>query len=211
MAEASIRPLLRTTLSLVVAINFFVFFALTGWITAPSINSWEDWARIVTPATVITVLTVLLNGLLSPLAKARIIALKWSDPLPGSRAFTDKTINANERLDRTRLRALVPSFPVEPRDQNAIWYGLYRRVENDPAVVNAHKNYLLTRDWTALALLFALGFGPLFAVTTRSSAFGWYFSALLLQIILSNIAARNYGNRFVSTVMARVTSVPEGG
>ncbi|AIP34800.1 hypothetical protein DR64_7767 [Paraburkholderia xenovorans LB400] len=71
--------------------------------------------------------------------------------LPGHEAFT-RFGPADPRVDMTTLRKNVGALPVEPAEQNAFWYKLYRRVESEVPVVDARKMYLLWRDAAALSL-----------------------------------------------------------
>jgi hypothetical protein len=57
--------------------------------------------------------------------------------------------------------ALLGSDRVHGREQNAQWYRLYKSVENEPAVIDAHRHFLLTRDYAAIAFLLLLSAGPL--------------------------------------------------
>jgi hypothetical protein len=145
--------------------------------------------------------TVILNGFLGDLGKARVVFWRWSNPLPGSRAFS-VVVPTDPRIDAARLRSRVGPFPRRPNDQNAAWYRLYRAHADKVTVLEAHRAYLLTRDMTGLAALFAIGFsvGAFVAVS------GWrlptvYSAALAAQYLIVATSARNYGNRFVANVL----------
>ena len=146
------------------------------------------------------------NGLLSSDAKARIVFWRWSDPLPGSFAFSHYA-HRDPRIDIDQLRKKVGPFPSVPRDQNALWYKLYRAVRNEPAVIDAHRHFLLTRDFAGVALLLLFTAAPIgvWYIPSRATA-GVYVALLLLQYLLSGLAARNYGVRFVKTVLALTAS-----
>jgi hypothetical protein len=91
--------------------------------------------------------------------KARIVFLRWRNPLPGSRAFEKANLDSDSRIDRERLRTAVGgTFPRGPREQNAAWYRLYQLWAEDARVEHVHFQWLLYRDLTWLALvLLALG------------------------------------------------------
>jgi hypothetical protein len=97
----------------------------------------------------------------------------------------------------------VGEFPVDPREQNAKWYGLYKQVDSDPSVVDSHKNYLLFRDIAAMSLLLV----PVLPVamyfigvdTTRILISAAWF---LGQYLVTALAARTTGIRFVQNVLA---------
>ena len=126
----------------------------------------------------------------------------WHDPLPGSRAFS-QYVELDPRIDVAALKSKLGPFPTKPAEQNALWYKLYKSVETDPRVLNVHRLFLLTRDYAGIAFMLLIVFGAigLFAMQTyRAELF--YVGALLVQFIASSIAARNYGMRFVNTVLA---------
>src|SRR5271166_850252 len=101
------------------------------------------------------------------------------------------------------LPRVLGRWPVEPRQQNATWYRLYKSVEREPAVMDAHRLFLLTRDYTAIAFLMLVVASPLAlwllpsALTTAA-----YTGLLLLQYLLARKAASTYGVRFVTSVLA---------
>ena len=72
--------------------------------------------------------------------------------LPGSETFT-RYASADPRIDMAALKRNVGVPPGDPAEQNAKWYKLYRRVSRDPAVVEAHKLYLLYRDMAAISIM----------------------------------------------------------
>jgi len=150
----------------------------------------------------IPLVTVVLNGLLGDLAKARIVFWRWQDPLPGCRAFTE-LINADPRIDVKALHAKYGSLPEKPKEQNALWYRLYKEHAGSITVSEAHKTYLLIRDMTALSVLFAV----LFSAGAILAPVDWkitilYCVSLLAQYLVLAASARNYGMRFVLNVLA---------
>jgi hypothetical protein len=149
-----------------------------------------------------------LNALFSPTAKAQIVFLRWSDPLPGSRAFS-KLVKTDSRIDVKKLKAKVGTFPTAPKRQNALWYSLYKSIEDDPAVSTAHKNYLLTRDYAIFAALSVPILGCLAFVQFPTSTMALsYTGFLIVQFVLVVRAARTHGSRFVTTVLARKSAEP---
>lgn len=145
---------------------------------------------------------LLLSSLISADIKAILVFWRITSPLPGSRAFTVHA-PADHRIDLARLKKNVGVFPVSERDQNAKWYGLYKKVDSAPSVVDSHKNYLLFRDIAALSLLLTL-LVPVVTHfsgvdTARSLACGAWF---LGQYTVAALAARTTGIRFVQNVLA---------
>ncbi|MBL0946237.1 MAG: hypothetical protein IBJ04_18125 [Hydrogenophaga sp.] len=152
--------------------------------------------------TALPVVVLLLIGVLSHNAKAVLVYWRLKDPLPGSEAFT-KHATADARIDIKALAKNVGALPSDPREQNAVWYKLYRRVSGDPAVAEAHKLYLLYRDMAVMSLVLL----PVVPATL------WYAGAspgsqgitaliFLTQYLACAMAARHSGIRLVSNVLA---------
>src|SRR5690606_33891268 len=110
-----------------------------------------------TVAAVRTSLTILLpipalilSSLISAEHKAILVFWRLKHPLPGSRAFSVHA-PADHRIDLEKLKKHMGVFPVDEREQNATWYGLYKQVASDLSVADSHKNYLLFRDIAAMS------------------------------------------------------------
>jgi hypothetical protein len=98
-------------------------------------------------------------------------------------------------------------FPQDPREQNALWYRLYKAHKTIPPIWEAHKTYLLTRDMTTIAAVFAVVFSiGLLAVSLNRTILLLYVGALVAQYVFVASAARNYGNRFVLDVVSEESS-----
>jgi hypothetical protein len=162
------------------------------------IKQWRD----LLPAGVGVILAGVVNGLLSSDTKARLVFCRWANPLPGSFAFSCYA-QRDSRIDLAALEKRVGPFPSEPREQNARWYKLYKSVSNEPAVIDAHRHFLLTRDYAGIAFLLLLTAGPLgiWQIPSTTTA-ATYMGLLLLQYLGARQAAQNYGVRFVTTVLA---------
>jgi hypothetical protein len=161
----------------------------------------KRWQALI-PASLGAILIGVVNGLLSAQAKARLVFWRWRDPLPGSRAFSHY-VHLDPRIDVAALKSKVGPFPTKPNEQNALWYKLYKSVENDPRVLHVHRLFLLTRDYAGIAFMLLIVFGGIGIVemqTYRTELL--YAAALLAQFVASAVAARNYGVRFVNTVLA---------
>jgi hypothetical protein len=136
--------------------------------------------------------------------KERLVFLRWHHSLPGHRAFSVHA-KADPRIDFVRLqRACGNKVPIDPKDQNSLWYRFYIEVQDVPAVQQVHRDFLLLRDYAGLAalLLVGLGIAALFLVAPWK-AFGVYLGILVLQLVVVRHAAATYGFRFVCTVLAQ--------
>jgi hypothetical protein len=161
----------------------------------------KHWQALI-PAGLGAILIGVVNGLLSVQAKARLVFWRWHNPLPGSRAFSHY-VHLDPRIDVAALNSKVGPFPAKPNEQNALWYKLYKSVENDPRVLHVHRLFLLTRDYAGIAFMLLIIFGGIGAVAMQTYKTELlYTAALLIQFVTSAVAARNYGTRFVNTVIA---------
>ncbi|CAI4030826.1 hypothetical protein DNFV4_01256 [Nitrospira tepida] len=188
----------------VMAMNLVVFYVLLQ--NEPLFNA--NWMILVrdlgtaVPAGVGLALTGILNAQLTSDAKARLVFMRWNNPLPGSEAFT-KYIKCDSRIDVAVLKKSYGPFPSDPRAQNALWYRLYKSVEAEPAVVQVHRAFLFARDYTALVFIvgIVLGLVALFQFHSTRVAIG-YLLLLTLHFEMARRAASNHGRRFVTTVLS---------
>ena len=154
------------------------------------------------PAGLALALVGIINTQLSPEAKARIVFMRWTNALPGCEAFS-RYAGTDPRIDIESLRKKYVPLPVAPQKQNALWYKLYKSVEAEPAVLQVHREFLFSRDYTCLALMMLIVLGTAGLLQTPSLTTGTLYIALLFaQFILAMCAARNHGRRFVTTVLA---------
>lgn len=146
--------------------------------------------------------TLIFTLLVSANIKAILVFWRIKYPLPGSQAFSVHA-PSDHRIDLDNLKKHVGDFPVNERDQNSKWYGLYKLVEFDSSVADSHKNYLLFRDVAAMSIFLApvaptvMYFFDIDQSLILISA-GWFVG----QYFIAALAARNAGIRFVQNVLA---------
>ena len=151
---------------------------------------------------------VILNGVVGDTTKAVLVFWRLRDPLPGSRAFSTH-IHADPRINPAEISRKHGELPTDPAEQNRLWYRIYRSYESEPAVRDAHRSYLATRDMAALGAVFLITLGPLALVLTSGSMRATiYFIALAAVFGLAALATRNYGTRMVTTVLALESTTP---
>jgi len=148
------------------------------------------------------ILSLALTYLLPSEWKHRFIYTRWQDPLPGSRVFTE-LVKKDSRISYEDLVARYGKLPETPRDQNILWYKIYKKKQSDAVVIDSHGRWLLFRDMFAISII----------VLVPSSLFTFWYSGIekgtiftatyfLLTLILW-ACARNTGNRFACNVLAR--------
>jgi hypothetical protein len=174
-------------------------FALPA--VADQLASWLASARLA-GASIAPVIVLLLTSILPTELKDALVFWRVRDVLPGHRAFSVYA-HKDPRIDLARLLAVAGTFPDAARDQNSLWYRLYRQVETDPAVAQAHRHFLLFRDLAALSLLLAiLAPAALYALGGGATA-AWLAVALFgVQYLATALAGRFHGVRFVCNVLA---------
>jgi hypothetical protein len=189
----------------IVATNIVFLYGATqaNKLTVNGIRSlFTDPHSVVSVGIAVFIVTVL-NGVLSPDTKARLVFMKWRYPLPGHRAFS-KYARADTRIDIQSLERMHgAALPVDPGEQNRLWYRILKTIENRPTVMQAHRDFLLLRDYAGLSFLFFLLYGPVsLCVVASLKIAGGYILLLLVQYVIARQAASNYGIRLVTTVLA---------
>jgi hypothetical protein len=130
------------------------------------------------------------------------IAIFWRldrNCLPSRRAFSTFALN-DPRVDPLRLAGKCGPLPSDPAEQTQLWYSLYRKNAENPAVEDAHCAYLRYREMTSLAVSVMTVF-LIASVLAHSSLF---VGILLVaaEYLLLVFATRNAANHFVANVLA---------
>lgn len=161
----------------------------------------REWQSLL-PAGVGVALAGILNEQLSANTKSQLVFWRWTNPLPGSEAFT-RYAPTDPRLNMRVLVEKLGTLPTKPREQNALWFSLYKKVERQPSVTQAHREYLFTRDYASLSFLtlIVLGGAGLWLIPSIQTA-GLYVLVLLTQYLVVRRAAKNNGVAFVTNVLA---------
>lgn len=188
---------------LVVNLAVFAVVTFIGLDGVPGAIQWvqSNWESLSAVGLGVVVTTVVSN-LISPQLKAALVFWRWPNPLPGHHAFT-RYLGKDPRIDPDRLQARIGDFPSDPAEQNRLWYRIYRTHQSDPSVMGAHRDFLLTRDitWLSFAMFILFGLGArLLGESALQTA--WYPGMLAFQYMVSFIAARRNGIRFVLNVLA---------
>ncbi|MCJ2014186.1 hypothetical protein [Methylobacterium sp. J-076] len=207
----SLKDANRPKLWATIAMNVVVLYAFTQYeaVSAAGLKGLVAGATSLVPLTLALILTTIANGFLSDKIKVWLVFLRRRHALPGHRAFS-QFAGSDPRIDVDGLRKLLgKDWPTEPEGENRTWYRLFKEIENDPAVLYAHGEYLFTRDYAGFAALFVVGLGTAAAFTVRPiPVLLVYLGCLILQFMVVRHVAVTYGNRFVCTVLARKSARP---
>ena len=200
----SLKDQVRWQLWLLIAANFLLFFgfAKTDAILSAGFAGAMTGATNLLPVGIALVVTSVLNGQLTADVKARLVFLRWRYPLPGHRAFSLYG-PGDPRIDMHRIySSLGTKKPSTPAEENQAWYRMYKQVEHDSAVLHTHREFLLLRDYAAMAALFLVfGLVTFFLIDSWKAA-SLYLALLIVQFLVVRRAAANYGIRLVTTVLA---------
>jgi hypothetical protein len=161
----------------------------------------------------IVVASLLLLGMINPTWRDRIMHWRWRDPLPGCRAFTSVGPSSSH-VNMSVLEIQYGPLPLAGKEQNQLFYRIYREFRDDVGVLDAHGRYLAARDIGTITALVMVPL-PWFAWWAsgnyeRAIVYG---TVLFLIYMLCVIAAKNYSWRMVQHVLALASSKiwPDGG
>jgi hypothetical protein len=133
-------------------------------------------------------IATVISGFLSADMKARIVFLRWNDALPGHRAFTVYAPR-DSRIDLAALTASHGPLPVLPKDQNRLWYRIFKTVDEQP-----HISQLLL-------CLVIYGVSALVLIPSGRVCL-FYLALLAAQLAVVRQAAFHYGVRLVTNTLA---------
>lgn len=201
---SSLKDKNKLPLFLVAAANLAFFYAT---IKNDAVFSGE-WSRLFSdiseavPVGLGLVLVSALNSFISADMKSRLIFLRWRNPLPGSRAFS-RLAPRDSRVDLRHIEDIYGELPSDPGEENRLWYKIYKSVENNESVIQAHKEFLLFRDYGVLSLFMWI-FMSAYSYIKMNNINEWliYSSIMMIQFIITMRAAQTNGNRLVTTVLA---------
>lgn len=200
--ERSLKSLNMKWLVMLATVDVLVVMLLVVPIASQGALVSTATAVRASSALVLPVVVLLLSGLMSHSVKASLVYWRLKNPYPGCEAFT-RYGPADVRVDMAGLKRNTGALPTDPVEQNSKWFKLFKMVENETSVMEAHKTYLMFRDMAAmsvpLALLAPVGIYLLGAPPAEVSI---AFVAFVAQFVLCCVAARNSGRRLICNVLA---------
>jgi hypothetical protein len=154
---------------------------------------------------IVPLLLFVLNGIISSDFKAILSFWRFKNPLPACRAFSYYA-DKDDRIDKNYLTSKFGQLPVLPKEQNSLWYKIYKKHQENPVVKKSHKDFLLARDIASVAFLFLIIGGISILFLTAETVRWIYIIYLLIQFIIFAIVAQNHGKRFVCNALSIETS-----
>jgi hypothetical protein len=207
---ASLKDSYRWQLFAVLAANLVLYYGLIKGLSLSEIRPTTALAHIagLLPSGLAVALCGIINAQLTPLQKARIVFLRWNDPLPGSRAFSHHATR-DARIDMQAVEARWAPLPNDPHGQNALWYRIYQQEQETQAVRHLNRNWLFARDYacTCVLLFFVLGGVGIFQMP-RLASWSIFMAIVAAQFLLARQSAVQHAERFITTVIAQAASKP---
>ena len=200
----SLKDKNRLLLALVVLANiaFYLVVLYEGFAVEDWTEMFASILNLVPLLLFVSIVVSIVNAQIDHKNKARLVFWKWKHPLPGNRAFTEY-MSTDSRIDKEALRKHHDPLPTDRDKQNALWFKWYREFQNEASILQVHREYLFTRDYTGISFLLVIGFGFLaFWQMESFNVASTYLVILLLQYFLVRRAACNHGIRFVTSVLA---------
>ncbi|MEJ7737035.1 MAG: hypothetical protein WKF97_06375 [Chitinophagaceae bacterium] len=165
----------------------------------------NDYKALITLRTlglcIAPLLLFILNGLLTSKQKAVIVFWRFKNVPPGNRAFSIYA-HQDDRISVNALTILYPKLPIDPKQQNQLWYKIYKIHAEEIIIRKSHKDFLLARDLTSLSFLFLISVG-ISSLFFNEQTFKWYYLLMLIiQYLIMVRLAQNNGIKFVKNVLA---------
>lgn len=193
--NAENRPMLATYL----VANVIVYALIIPQVSDdPSLVQIDlTWLTGILAPTVVGSLFATILNLLTPEGLKHVLVFwRLRDVLPGHRAFS-VWANKDSRFQVSQLKAKITPWPSTTKAENAEWYRLLKAHEALPFVRDAHQQFLLARDLTAMTPVLLIAFvasrfvmgSPL----SKASWIGYIFA--IVEFVIVALAGRFAGNR----------------
>lgn len=210
MGNKSLKSQNRWRITAFVVFNIVVFWLIYVGQLVNLSNADTLWRQIMSKGGIgipmMPIVAIVVVNILSTRLKMIIVFWRVRHSVPGARAFS-KIAKRDDRIDYDRLEALHGDLPKHPREQNQLWYKIYKKHQNKINITDSHRSFLLIRDLTSASVIFLLFFGcAVFMKRVSENVVYGYMAFLLIQYLALSVVARNLGNRLVCNVLAEETA-----
>lgn len=192
------------------AANLALYYALVNGLSLSEFKMETATSHLTAllPGGLAVALCGILNSQLTYLQKARIIFLRWTDPLPACRAFSHYAAR-DPRIDMKAVRAKWSPLPKGAQQQNALWYRIYQQERETVAVRYLNRQWLFTRDYASICALLLIALGTL-GIYQMPSVLSWsvFVGIVFGQFLFARRSAVNHAERFILTVIAQAAAKP---
>lgn len=147
--------------------------------------------------------TAVVNGMIGPETKARIVFWKWKNPSPEARVFSN-LIKKDRRIDDNKLELEIRgAYKLSADEQTILWFEYYSSVQENPLVVSHERDYVYYRDYASMLASIVVPTPAIgFYLSERVDYALLYMSFLIVQYIMVVLVATRSGNEFATTVLA---------
>lgn len=207
---SSLKDTYRWQLFAALAANLALYYALVKGMTLVEIQPDTVLTHVagLLPSGLAVALSGIISAQLTPLQKARIVFLRWTDPLPGSRAFSHHAAS-DPRVDMRAVQAKWAPLPNDPHKQNALWYRIYQQEQETQAVRHLNRSWLFARDYACICVFVFFTLGAVGILQMPSIASWSIFIAIVsAQFLLAKRSAVHHAERLVTTVIAQAAAKP---
>lgn len=205
----SLKDSYRLQLFAILAANLTLYYALVKGLSVSDlrVGSVTTHLNTLLPGG-LAIACGILNSQLTYLQKARIVFLRWRDPLPGCRAFSHYAAR-DPRIDLKAVQAKWSPLPDCAHEQNALWYRIYQQEQRTESVDYLNRHWLFTRDYASMCVLLLVSLGAL-GIFQMPDALSWFafIGVLFAQFFFARRSAVNYAERFITTVIAQAATRP---
>lgn len=193
-----------------VAAHIAIAWSLVNFGSLNIVATNSTWERLIQQNGMIgalfPVISLVLEGFIRNRWKEILVFWRIKNSLPGHRVFSELAPD-DSRIDLVRLEARHGTLPTTPKDQNRLWYRIYKKHTDKPLILEVHKKYLMARDIAAISFfLVFVGVGLVAWFRIWNKAGAWYLGFVACEYIILAVTAQNYGKRFVCNVLADESS-----
>lgn len=206
----SLKDSYRLQLFAALTANLALYYVLVKGLSISDLGVETARTHLTTllPGGLAVALCGILNSQLTYLQKARIVFLRWANPLPGCRAFSHYAAR-DPRIDMKAVRAKWSPLPKGAQQQNALWYRIYQQERGTEAVDHLNRQWLFARDYASICVLLLVALGSL-GIYQMPSFLSWsvFVGIVFAQFLFVRRSAVNHAERFISTVIAQAAAKP---
>lgn len=132
-----------------------------------------------------------------------------SGRIPGETIFSDMKIKVHDKRFTKenvlkKYKYIYDAMPEKDKNiyENSNWYKIYNKYKNEESILTANRDFLLCRDMNVITIwLFIIYIVTVFVI--KALSFSWYvILAILVELVVTNIAMRLKGRRLTYNVIA---------
>lgn len=177
----------------------YTFISIYYYTIPKEIANYIEWGKTIGIFVFINLFVSLINGLIPRGLKEIIVFWRIKNRLPGFYSFSKYALK-DSRISMKDLNIKLGILPSLPKEQNELWYKIYKEFENDSQILEIHRLYVLSRDLASIVIIL-IGFYFASIIFVKFSII--VLCILLLQYFLLVIISRNYCRQFVVDVLAK--------